>query len=583
MTIDNRHPVYELICAALSDVTGELFLGSGVSAPPGSEHAIDPDRPLGQESVIAFRAMLHLCRSSKPFSLEVMSRLLASVPRRRLDSFVNAFVQSGFVRTTSDSIELTPLVPVTYRELVRQLGSLLAKRDQRLAEESASAISRVYGFKQASDSAPLLFGTDIRLRNLMALAKYGAMYYRDLRHLSGSEVTPVENRDRAPFGRAALVRSWDTEDGSVAELDPAAPIWLPLRKLLLKLEASYPLPSLPLCEQPPSFGECSEWKGDKFAIFGGEIVTTILISIGVLGWTFEGLCVATCVGYERVVVKKALKKLENMGILEGDRARKPGFNVRIVTLSSSFVARPELTLLLKCCAAVWPSYRERVDVALRHLSARTAKHLQSRGLSIEVLKPPCERWWRDLDPAERVEHCLVRYFAAASEARGEISGSDLMRVDSNLYRRITKVWPSFAAFRQDAGLPSKLTGIPQKPNDVLRERCITRYFLLARSLGHQPNTAELIRVDPTLCEWVRVQWGGFPAFCSDVGVLPVRTHKKSSAPNEAQRKACLNEYRALERRLGHTPSSVDMRIHTSGLYKRIKKLWGGVAEFRKAI
>jgi hypothetical protein len=37
-----------------------------------------------------------------------------------------------------------------------------------------------------------------------------------------------------------------------------------------------------------------------------------------------------------VVIKKSLKRLEADGILQGNRDRKPGFNVRVVTIADDF-------------------------------------------------------------------------------------------------------------------------------------------------------------------------------------------------------------------------------------------------------
>jgi len=75
-------------------------------------------------------------------------------------------------------------------------------------------------------------------------------------------------------------------------------------------------------EPPPLV---ASWFGYRHALFGGEIPTTILLTIGVLGWTFEALCVSTATGYDRVVVKKTRKRLED----DGNPGVEPGPQVGV--------------------------------------------------------------------------------------------------------------------------------------------------------------------------------------------------------------------------------------------------------------
>ena len=99
-----------------------------------------------------------------------------------------------------------------------------------------------------------------------------------------------------------------------------------------------------------------------------------------MGWTFEALCSGVATGYYRENVKNALKRLEFDGILQGDRPRKPGFNVRAVTISDNFPAKKELLALLKACAKAWPEIGTRVESQMSRLAPRTKEHLRRRGL-----------------------------------------------------------------------------------------------------------------------------------------------------------------------------------------------------------
>lgn len=231
-----------------------------------------------------------------------------------------------------------------------------------------------------SDGAARLFGPDVRLRNLMALAKYGPLRLRDLRRVTGATTVHTEGRDYAPFGRADLVRTWGAGRDRTAMLDPNFPVALPLRILLIALERAYPLPPQTLIPAPLELPAMRPWKGDKLALFGSPIPTAILTSIGVMGWTFEALCVEVATGYDRVVVKKVIRRLEDEGVLQGDRDRKPGFNVRVLTISNEFPAHEELLGLLKACVVAWPHVGSKVEHAMAQLSARTKEHLRRRGL-----------------------------------------------------------------------------------------------------------------------------------------------------------------------------------------------------------
>lgn len=241
---------------------------------------------------------------------------------------------------------------------------------------------RAAAFTYASDGAPRIFGTDARLRNLMALAKYGPLHTLELRRIVGSDSARSEDRDNAPYGRAGVVRTWGTGRARAAMLDPTFPVYRPLRALLLALEKRYPLGTYVPRHRAP-LPPRKPWRGDKTALFGSPIPTAILTSLGVRGWTFEALCVHVATGYDRVVVKKALQRLEREGVLQGDRPRKPGYNVRIITIAANFPARHEFEELLRSYVRAWPETKLRFEHAIEQLPHKTTVHLRNRSILAE--------------------------------------------------------------------------------------------------------------------------------------------------------------------------------------------------------
>jgi hypothetical protein len=489
---------------------------------------------------------------------------------------------AGVVDAVGKRFRISENVPESFRDLVLRLGAVLEPRDPRLAASAIAPPPRPAAFQPAQDGAPRLFGTDIRLRNLMGLARHGALYLQELRQLSGVSGQRAEGADFAPFGRGGVVRTWQTPQGVVAELDPAFPLHLPLRRLLLKLEEQYPLAplvrNLPPPNSPPRNG--AAWAGDKLSLFGGPLATSILLSIGYLGWTFESLCVSVAVGYEHSVVASALRTLQNEGVLEADRRARPGFDVKVVRIAQTFPARDELLGLLQLGVAAWPEFAERTEFALQQLRPRTRAQLRRRGLlpGGNDNKETDQSATTPIDARRR--SCLMRYSELVSRRGRTIPSHELLRIDSNLYRSIRKAWSTFAAFRADAGLPAVLTGETRKPCAELRQRCISEYDELAKRIGYLPNTADLNQLDPWLSERIRLQWGGFHAFCDDVAISPRRRNRKLTTTSESsQRDACRAEYRNLIAHLGRRISSYELRLYTAGLYKRIRRCWPSFEAF----
>jgi hypothetical protein len=576
--LDWRHPFH----GAIRSVLRELNSGDGaqpaLKTSPKSDFRFPPDRPLGHRSATTFPALLHFARANDPISFPELRRRVTGATPQQLRGVIHLLQTSGIVFQSSGDYSMADIVPESYRSLILQFGDFLAAQDPRLDRDCVVAPRRVAAFVRNPDGAPSLFGTDLRLRNFMALAREGAMHDSELKRLTGADQVKGEGRDDAPFGRSAVVRTWCTANGKASELDPAFPAAFALRRLLVRLEQRYALPPHVALGVPPKRPQLREWRGDRDALFGGAIATGILMTIGVLGWTFEALCVAHCTGYDRVVVKKALKRLETAGIVQGERERRSGFNVRIVRIAPSCTGHEELEALLRSCVDAWPDISQRVHLNLARLPIRTREHLRRRGVNVDmqssgqpVASVPVQR---DV----RSDH-VRRYIELSIRLGREPSSNELMHLESNLYRSIRKEWRSFSSFRHDAGLQSVMSGTTRAPNEALRQRCIATYCRISDRLGFLPNTSDLNREDAWLSELIRVQWSSFSYFCKDLGIVPRRAHRFSGDTPASRREDCLLEYRALTGSLGYPPSSWELRRHTCGLYKRIKTLWSSFAAF----
>jgi hypothetical protein len=160
-----------------------------------------------------------------------------------------------------------------------------------------------------------------------------------------------------------------------------------------------------------------------------------------------------------------------------------------------------------------------------------------------------------------------------------LASHEILRSDNNLYRSILRNWGAFGAFRQDAGLKPVLTGEARRPSPDEREDCIAEYFELSRRVGFLPNTTDLNRLNVWLSARIRIQWGGFPAFCEDLNVYPARRKRSSRTDEATRREKCRQEYRSLMLVLGYRPPSWELQLHTDGLYKRIKRSWSSFEAF----
>lgn len=384
VALNHRHPRYEAFLAVLADLAD----GSPPAVVPKPRRltvGISAKYPLGDLSYITFRILVRLVHAGTPLSADALIRQLPDIWYMSIREAVARLVRAGVIGEGKDGrYALSPGVPKTFSQLVLAIAEYLATNDPRFAPGANVDGPRPSANMSAADGAPRLFGTDVRLRNLMGLAVHGPLHIRELRKVTGANHLHRESRDDAPFGRGGLVRTWETEDGEAAALDAQYPLALPLRRLLAALEATYPLPPLVTDREAPTPPRpAAKWRGDRNALFGSDIPTTILTSIGVHGWTFEALCVELCIGHDRYNVKRAMRRLEDEEVLQGDRERGPGMNVRVVTIADGFVAKAELDELLRAYVEAWPQMKGAVQRAFEKIARerpRGKAHLLKRGL-----------------------------------------------------------------------------------------------------------------------------------------------------------------------------------------------------------
>ena len=379
LILNPKHPAIRELRALLSTLSGK-GVRHKTTAKLLSPIPVSPKKPLAQRSHIDFRILSCLAEAGKSLSRQTLARRLPDVWQTEILAGIKRLNNAGVLTGSDERLKFSSRIPSQYIDLIKKTAAHLYLSDPRFAKFAKISGKRATAFESAKDEAPRLFGTDVRLRNLMALAKYGPLHLTDLRRITGTQKVKAEERDYAPFGRGGVVHTWKTDKGIAAMLNPKHPVAVPLRRLLLKISEIYPLPPFVPRHSPPKPPRVPQWCGDKLALFGSAIPTSILLTIGALGWTFESLCVVTAIGYHRNNVKKSLRRLEKEGVLRSDRKRRPGFDVRAVYLSKDFAAHDEMQALLKACIAVWPQFGMSAQSAIDQLTPRTKVHLRNRGL-----------------------------------------------------------------------------------------------------------------------------------------------------------------------------------------------------------
>lgn len=357
VTLNAWYPAANEIQKVLEDLLGEPIT---TRCTEGS-NVVESEKPLMHRTSVPFHILVTIVRADEPLNEEALRRHLPFYWPQGIALNLGNFVRDGvLVKGEGGTYKLADAVPQSFSALVLRLGEVIA--DPRLVPSIASG-KRVFANQQAEDGAPRFFGTDIRLRNLMALAIYGPMQQRDLRNITGAYHLRDEGRDDAPFGRGNVVRTWETPDGTALALNEAHPLYPPLLRFLVRLAEVYPLrahvPKFNRPDPPPP----QAWHGDRLALFGSRLPTSVLMSMAGRGWTFEAICCEVATGFDRVVVKKTTRRLEEEGVLQGSRPRGPGFGPRLLSLAETCPAREELQALIDAVPVAWTDLGDRIDAA----------------------------------------------------------------------------------------------------------------------------------------------------------------------------------------------------------------------------
>lgn len=315
--LEDRHPGFAHLLGLLRELTGR-GRGGAPAAHFAEPHLIRRDRQLPGLSAGMPRIVVLQDRYGAMTAEEVLaySRDLALNVRANC---IASLKKSGFIVSRRDAVSISTALPKSYLALANATRDALELTDHRYPSLDLQIVPRPRAQRQAADGAPRLFGADTALRNLMAIAKYGPLRRLEERRLTGTEHTLAEDQDNAPFGRGAVAVEFGEGQDRAAMLDPRYPGTSELRHLLLDRETFYPLlahvpgraPIEPLALSGPG-------RGDELTLFGSPVPTTILVSIGRHGWTFEALCVEVATGYYRQVLKRSMTP---EGVIAGGRSQ----------------------------------------------------------------------------------------------------------------------------------------------------------------------------------------------------------------------------------------------------------------------
>jgi hypothetical protein len=602
IAINDRHPAI----AQLVKVLAELGGFPAPSSEPFSNRIAAPEissrRPLGHSFDFSFRVLAVINQSGGGLTLQEVGQRIVLREGERLSKPVARLVMNGvLVEGDGSRFSFADDVPAAYRELVEELGRYLAAKDPRIAQAIEPDISESASLLDTSGGALRLFGPASRLRNLMALAKHGPLEAADLQWITGNSSSVAESEVTAPFGRGDLVRAWNLPKGRAVALDPTYPAASELKALLLKLEASFPLPNRSRLRPIPDLPPLEIWDGVKLELFGSPIRTSILMSIGVLGWTFEALCVTTAVGYHRENVKASLASLEEEGILGSSRKRRPGFNVRAVTIAETFPAREELMALLRVVVALWPGFSGSVNTALDRLSPRTKEHLRRRKLQERDNSGPHEAGANlaSLQLEKRKAKVLADYHTLAQEL-GYLPNTADLQHDSRLLHQIRANWGKFSSFCEANGIESlrernvtcKVTQSKEsRPRlksvrsdiDVaiaaeMQRDCVHRYRQLMKLNGKALTSNDLNLKDSNLYRSIRAAFGTYANF-RRLAQFPNEAVGRYSRPGPHLRQRCIRQYAELTSQLGMPPNAADLQLEKATLYSDIRLQWRSFAEF----
>jgi len=375
IAIDRAYPAIDELCMVLSELLGKPVFVEPKTANTGK---IDQGKPLAHASIMDFRVILVFVQAKEKIETDSVKERIRDKWPQQVDEAIQRLLNDEVLgRGEGRYLSLCPSISQSFYTYVLKIADVIA--DPRLMP--SEAVARKAAYLQADDGAPRFFGTDLRLRNLMALAVYGPMHVLDLRKITGAYSNGVESPNNAPFGRGDIVRVWQTKEGTAVGLDQQYPLYLPLHRFLVKLAEIYPLalhiPKHGIPEPPPR----QAWSGERLALFGSAMPTSILICLCLPShWTFEAICCEVATGFYREVIKKRIRRLEDEGVIQGSRPRGPGFGPRLLSLADTCPAREELQALIDAVPIAWPDLGERVQAAMDGIPDKTKEYFRRRAL-----------------------------------------------------------------------------------------------------------------------------------------------------------------------------------------------------------
>jgi hypothetical protein len=215
-SLNSLHPAHDELLAALRALSqdDETF-ASLPETEASSGVPLNAERPLAHRYAASFQMLAALATHATL----ALSELQNFIKEKRTAGVEGALeeLSAGDVITTHDGVVcFAPGVPQEYVQLVLAVNTNVEGPAARIAPATRRATS----FEHASDGAPRLFGTDLLLRNFMALAKLGPLHHVDLAAIVGIHYVRTESSRYAPFGRAGVVRVSNAPNGIAAALEP---------------------------------------------------------------------------------------------------------------------------------------------------------------------------------------------------------------------------------------------------------------------------------------------------------------------------------------------------------------------------